>query len=246
MEMIHPKIRGALVLKAGLVVLFAHLLAASLFADVISFTGNLQTDATVLPPFDSPTAGDYAQWAAVVLDFHVNSESSMKAVTFSYGGGTNGNGMLIAPNGFEPYLSLFDAGGDFIASTFFGTTCPAGAQTNADTGFCFDVALDGGILADGDYKIAISAFENLSFAENYGSGTLADGFTGLGNLAEGEDLHYAFDVILEPSVMPVPVPEPSTFLPVAGGIVSCWVGLVGRRESGRRRTFLFRRIRSSR
>jgi hypothetical protein len=208
MEVIYPKVRGALVFKASLVVLFAHLLAPSLFADVISFTGNLQTDATVLPPFSSPTAADYAQWAGVVLDFHVNSESNMKAVTFSYGGGTNGNGMVIAPNGFEPYLSLFDDGGNFIASTFFGTTCPAGAQTNPDTGSCFDVALDGGILAAGDYKVAISAFENMSFAENFGSGTLADGFTGLGNLAEGEGLHYAFDITLEPSSPPSPVPEP--------------------------------------
>ena len=208
MGMIHPKVRAALVLKASLVVLFAHLLAPSLFADVISFTGNLQTDATVLPPFDSPTAGDYAQWAAVVRDFHVDSTSSMTALTFSYGGGTNGSGMSIAANGFEPYLSLFDAAGDFLASTYFGTTCPAGAQTNADTGFCYDVGLDGGILAAGDYRIAISAFANMSFAENYGSGTLADGFTGLGNLADGEDLHFAFDVTLEPSSPPSPVPEP--------------------------------------
>jgi hypothetical protein len=244
MHTIHQK-RTVTAIKAAVVLLFAHLVAPCLYADVISFTGNLQTDATVLPPFSSPTVVDYAQWAAVVLDFHVNSESSMKAMTFSYGGGTNGNGMLIAPNGFEPYLSLFDAGGDFIASTFFGTTCPAGAQTNPDTGFCFDVALDGGILAAGDYKIAISAFENMSFAENFGSGTLADGFTGLGNLAEGEDLHYAFDVILAPATV-APVPEPSTFLPVAGGIVSCWVGLVSGRKAGRRRTSLFRRFRSSR
>jgi hypothetical protein len=203
--------------KAGLVLLFAHLLMPCLYADVISFTGNLQTDATVLPPFSSPTAVDYAQWAAVVLDFHVDSESSMKAVTFSYGGGTNGNGMLIAPNGFEPYLSLFDAGGDFIASTFFGITCPAGSQTNPDTGFCFDVALDGGILEAGDYQIAITAFENMSLAENFGSGTLTDGFTGLGNLADGEDLHYAFDVTLEPSSTS-PVPEPSAEVLVLTGL----------------------------
>ena len=207
MHSFHQK-RAVTAIKAALVLLFANLLAPCLYADVISFTGNLQTDATVLPPFSSPTAADYAQWAAVVQDFHVGSTSSMKAVTFSYGGGTNGNGMLIAPNGFEPYLSLFDSGGDFIASTLFGTTCPAGAQTNPGTGFCFDVALDGGILEAGDYKIAISAFENMSFAENFGSGTLADGFTGLGNLADGEDLHYAFDVTLEPSSTS-PVPEPS-------------------------------------
>jgi len=66
--------------------------------------------------------------------------------------------------------------------------------------------LDGGTLAPGDYQIAISAFENLSFAENLGSGTLAEGFTGLGTLAQGEDLHYAFDVILNSRTSPVPEP----------------------------------------
>jgi hypothetical protein len=211
--------------KASLVVLFAHLLAPSLFAGVISLTGNLQTDATVLPPFPASTVADYSQWAAVVQDFHVGSTSSMEAMTFSYGGGTNGSGMLIAPNGFEPYLSLFDAAGNFIASTYFGTTCPAGAHTNADTGDCFDVELDGGILAAGDYKIAISAFENMSFAENFGSGTLADGFTGLGDLAEGEDLHYAFDITLEPSSPTSPVPEP---LPGAMVALTALAGVAAR------------------
>jgi hypothetical protein len=181
-------------------------------ADTISFMGNLRTDATfnscgagcTLGP--SNTDGDYAQWAAAVAGFHVSAASAMTAITFGYGGGTNGAGMSIAQGGFEPYLSLFDASGVFLASTFFGTNCPAGAHTNTNSGQCFDVLLDGGALAAGDYQIAISAFENMSFAENNGSGTLADGFTGLGNLAQGEDLHYAFDVILNPQTSPVPEP----------------------------------------
>jgi len=181
-------------------------------ATVLDFTGDLQTDATftscgtgcTLGP--SNTDSDFAQWAAAVADFSVVTTSAMEAITFSYGGGTNGAGTPIAQGGFEPYLSLFDASGNFLASTFFGTTCPAGAHTNTNSGQCFDVLLDGGTLAPGDYQIAISAFENQSFAENNGSGTLNDGFTGLGNLAPGEDLHYAFDVILNPETSPTPEP----------------------------------------
>ena len=199
------------------------LLAASLLparASTISFTGDLRTDATftscgggcTLGPGNSD--GDFAQWAAAIGDFHVGSTSTMEAITFSYGGGVNGDATVIAQGGFEPYLSLFDASGAFLASTFFGTTCPAGAQTNTNSSECFDVLLDGGTLAPGDYQIAISAFENMSFAENLGSGTLADGFTGLGNLAPGEDLHYAFDVILTPQTSPVP--EPSSL-----GLLAC-------------------------
>ena len=185
-------------------------------ASTISFVGNLRTDANVVACGSgcvldsSSTDGEYAQWAAVVDSFSVGTTSTMQAITFGYGGGVNGAGQTIAQGGLEPYLSLFDGSGNFVASTFFGTTCPAGANTNTLSGQCLDELLDGGILSPGTYQIAISAFENFSMAENQGTGTLADGFIGLGNLADGEDLHYAFDVILNSTT---PVPEPrSTYL----------------------------------
>jgi hypothetical protein len=183
------------------------------YAGTISFTGDLRINATVLDCGLGCMLGagntdvDYAQYAAVVETFNVPVTSAVSALTFSYGAGTNGAGTAIAAGGFEPYLSLFDHSGNFLASTFFGTTCPAGAQTNAGSGFCYDVALDAGTLAPANYQIAISAFENMSFAENSSAYLLSDGFTGLGNLAPGEDLHYAFDVVLTPVVA---TPEPGT------------------------------------
>jgi hypothetical protein len=189
------------------------LLLQPAFAASISFTGNLRTDATVLSCGNGCTLGagnsdgDFAQYAAVVRDFTVATPSAMQGLSFSYGGGINGEGTIILEGGFQPYLSLFDAGGNFLASTFFGTTCPTGANINTLSGQCYDVLLDGGVLAAGNYQIALTAFQNLSFAENLGAGTLADGFTGLGNLFEGEDLHYAFDVILSPVTA---IPEPAT------------------------------------
>ena len=190
-------------------------------AATISFQGNLSTDATFLPP-GAPafTDADYAQWAAVVSSFHVSSTSTIQATTFSYGGGTNGNGVAILEGGFEPYLTLFDGSGHFIASTFYGTVCPAGANANSISGSCFDVGLDAGTVGPGDYQIAISAFDNLSLAENYGTGTLSDGFTGLGNLAPGEDLHYGFDVVLTPAVV---TPEPRALLPAGLLAMSLWL-----------------------
>jgi hypothetical protein len=202
-------------------------------ASVLSFTGNLRTDATFTSCGTGCTLGtantdaDFAQWAAVVKLFHVSTPSTMQAITFSYGGGTNGAGMNIAQSGFEPYLSLFDATGNFLASTFFVTLCPPSAHTNTVSGQCLDVRLDGGALTSGNYQIAISAFENLSSAENLGSGKLADGFTGLGNLAQGEDLHYAFDVILQNSS---PVPEPAHLGLIGGGALL--VLLAGRKRNG--------------
>jgi hypothetical protein len=202
----------------------------SALANTISFTGNLRDDATVIACGSgctlgpSNTDGDYAQWAAVVDSFSVGTASEMQAVTFSYGGGINGAGTSIAQGGFEPYLSLFDSSGNFLASTFFGTTCPVGANANTSSGQCFDVSLDGGTLLPGTYQIAISAFENMSSAENSGTGTLADGFTGLGTLADGEDMHYAFDVVLTSTT---PVPEPSD----AWLLTSALLTLVGARRS---------------
>ena len=204
-------------------------------ADLLSFTGDLRADAT----FNSCGSGctldasnsdfDYAQWAAVKRDFTVATSSSVQAITFSYGGGTNGNGMAIGAGGFEPYLSLFEASGNFLASTFFGTTCPPGANTNPVSGQCYDVLLDAGVLAPGNYAITISAFENLSFAENTGAGTLADGFTGLGNLAPGEDMHFAFDVDLTPATATA-VPEPASSALLAGACLS--LALLNKRSKG--------------
>ncbi len=196
-------------------------------AETISFVGNLRDDANVVSCGSECTLGgsnsdgDYAQWAAVVDSFTVSTSSLMQAVTFSYGGGGNGSGTTIPEGGLEPYLSLFDASGNFLASTYFGTTCPGGANTNSVSGQCYDVLLDGGTLGPGTYQIALSAFENLSLAENLGTGKLADGFTGLGYLAPGEDLHYAFDVNLTPSS---PAPEPS-FGWLLGGAVLALAGL---------------------
>lgn len=201
-------------------------------ASTISFTGNLRTDATVIDCGPGCTLGagdsdaDYAQWAAVVDLVHVSTTSTLQAITFSYGGGVNGAGTNIPEGGFAPYLSLFNSSGDFLASTFFGTACPTGAKTNTLSGQCYDVKLDAGILAPGDYRIAITAFENLTLAENYGSGTLADGFAGLGNLFDDEDLHYAFDVTLTDAS---PVPEPSSGLLLPAAML---LGYVYKRRKG--------------
>lgn len=209
-----------------LIFLTTAVLATPVIASSISYTGNLRTDATVTSCGSGCTLGagdtdfDYAQFAAVIENFSVASTSTMTAITFSYGGGVNGNNVVITQGGFEPYLSLFDSSGDFLASTYYGTTCPAGANTNTVSGQCLDVGLDGGVLTPGSYQIAITAFDNFSLAENYGSGTLADGFTGLGDLQDGEDLNFAFDVDLTPTTPPPPaVPEPGTLSLLGLGLV---------------------------
>jgi hypothetical protein len=198
----------------GLVLLAAGCASAS----TIFFAGDLRTDATITAcgPFcalaSSDTDATWAQWAAVAQAFTVSTPSLMNAITFGYAGGTDGNGIVVAPGGLEPYLSLFDSGGNFLASTFFGVTCPTGAGNVG--GNCFDVELDPGLLSPGTYTIVLSAYMNTSLAENNSTGTLADGFTGLGNLGTGESLAYAFDLNLTSTV-----PEPGTAFGVLAGVL---------------------------
>lgn len=101
-----------------------------LAANVIFYSGNLRANATVtdcgtactLGPFS--TDGDYAQWAAAVYTFTVDTTTTMEAITYGYAGGTSLTGAVVAAGGLEPYLSLFDAGGNFLASTYYGTSSP--------------------------------------------------------------------------------------------------------------------------
>jgi len=187
-------------------------------AGTLFLSGNLRTDANVtdcgpgctLGPLDTDDA--YAQWAAVVTQFTIATGGPVQAITYGFGGGVSLGGHVVASGGFEPYLSLFDAGGNLLASTYFGTTCPAGA--NSYLGNCYDVELNAGVLSAGTYFLALTAYENMSFAENLGTGTLADGFTGLGSLGPGEGLDYAVDLVLPAGA----VPEPGTGLLLTAGI----------------------------
>jgi len=141
----------------------------------------------------------------------------LTAITYGYGGGVSLTGPIIPAGGLAPYLSLFDASGNFLVSTYYGVTCPSGANTF--NGNCYDVEMDGGLLAPGTYQISITAWENLSDAENQGTGTLADGFTGLGNLGTGDRaLDYAFDVVLTSNAT---APEPGSLTSLALAAALC-------------------------
>lgn len=182
-------------------------------AATISFTGDLRSDANIVGcgtgctlDLVADTDETIAQWAARRESFTLAAPATGYAITFSSGGGTNGAGTPIAAGGFQPYLSLFDGAGNFLASTYFSPL----------VGPAYDTSLDFGTLGAGTYQIVISAYLNMSMAENSGTGTLADGFTGLGNLYQGEDLHYAFDVVLEDGGGPVP--EPGMLMLVLGGL----------------------------
>ena len=201
--------------KASFTALLLLAAAPAVHAGTLFFGGDLRTDGIGCATGCVADA-DYAQFAAVVDTFTVTDASTMYAITFGYGGGVSGTGAIVAPGGFEPYLTLFDATGHFLASTFDpSATCPAGA--NEYNGNCYDVRLDGGVLQPGTYFIALTAWQNMSLAENLGdpSLTLSDGFVQIANLGVGEDLHYGFDVVLAAA----PEPGAGTLLGIGSALL---------------------------
>lgn len=166
------------------------LLAQAGFAGVVSITGSLD-------PADPNSTFQYL--------FSTAAAGPFVAQSYGYGGGVNGAGVVIPAGGFDTYLSLFagsDANAAFLASADDGGCPPAGLDPA-----CRDSRLEIASLAAGDYVLVVATFGNMSFAENYGSGTLGDGFIGLGNYFDWDnmaDRTSAFAVDVETAAVAIP------------------------------------------
>lgn len=55
--------------------------------------------------------------------FSLTEASILNFRTYSYGGGVNAQGVFVAPGGFDPILTLFDSGGNFMRE-FTNSTGP--------------------------------------------------------------------------------------------------------------------------
>jgi hypothetical protein len=174
------------------------LAASCASASSFSYTGSL----------DPSDANDFA-----LFEFTLSVPAGVNIQTWGYGGGTNAAGAVIAAGGFDPYVSLFQGKGNmatFLASNDDGLCPPAHANPA-----CRDSTLTLLNPAAGDYTVALSVAGNMSFAENQGTGTLGDGFIGLGNYYDGASgsvrtSAYAID-IASPGI----APEPPTLTLVA-------------------------------
>jgi hypothetical protein len=133
-----------------------------------------------------------------VYKFAVSATSNVTIQSYGYGGsggapgGTNLAGAVIPGGGFDPYISLFLGVGP--SATFLASN---------DDGACLPPSPNGSLCADsnltltlipGTYTLVVEAFDNMSFAENLGNGTLGDGFTGLGNYDPSRTDNFAIDI----------------------------------------------------
>lgn len=168
------------------------------------------------------------------IEFTQATTSAFTAQSWGYGGtasapgGTNAAGAVILPGGFDAYFSLFNGWGSsatFLASNDDGTCPPAAPSPD-----CRDPQLSVASLLAGQYTLVVTQWNNFSFAENYGIGTLGDGFIGLAADFGGRTGNWAADL----NATAAPIPEPMSASLTAAGLGVIWL-LSARRQRLRKK-----------
>jgi hypothetical protein len=162
-----------------------------------SFTGNLAND-------------DQVQ----LFNFSVAAPLTVTLRTWSYAGGTNAAGQLIAAGGFDPILALFDGSGIRVNQNDDG-----GSLVAADpvTGMHYDTYLSS-VLGAGNYTVSVSQYAN------FAGPTLSTAFPG-SNTSGFIDVTghtrtnaWAFDILGVESATQTAVPEPSVLALLGLGV----------------------------
>ncbi len=167
-----------------------------------------------------------------LIDFTVLSSTTVELMTWSFGGGTNGNGQVITPGGFDPYLSIFDATGEeLLLATADDGNCPP--QNLGDHSACYDADLSLSLPA-GNYIAALTQSGNFPNGPDLSDGFSASGtgdFTGgpfLDIYGDPMDGHWALDLRqVDSASLPSAVPEPGWL--AGGGLVLLALGKWRRR-----------------
>lgn len=182
------------------------------FKGMAIFAAALMASAVAAAPAqaaDFSFAGTLNEPSQVLFfDFTVGATSLVTLRTYSYAGGTNAQGTVIARGGFDPTLSLYDlTTGARVAQNDDG-----GAFVPADiNGFRYDTYLQT-TLASGTYRTSVSVYPNFG-PENLSGSFGGGGFEGPLTFS-GRTANFAFDVLnVSEAVGPGAgaVPEPATW-----------------------------------
>jgi|GEM_PF-1763005 hypothetical protein len=185
-------------------------------ADTIEFSGYFNDSLNTALVASDLSAAQFGDDYAIANNVALYSLSVPTAgqVTFTSKG--------FAAGGADPYFTLFQGTGN--SATFLDSNYIQAFSTGGD----FIISDP---LAAGSYMIAMGVSANMSIAENWGVGSLGDGFTFLG---EPDYLgNYFYD--LQVSTPAVTVPEPSLMLHVCI-VGTVLVGLAGFRMKVRKRS----------
>lgn len=167
----------------------------------VTFSGNLGDAAN-----PALVASNMAP-ALFADEFDTANNVALHALTVPIGGSVSFTSSGYAGGGIDPYFTLFSgvnpATATVLESNYFQATSGDFTITTA--------------LAAGDYTVALSVFQNLSFAENLGTGFLADGFTALGGPIYFGNGSYVLTVTLPDRATPVPEPGAGWLVLTAAG-----------------------------
>lgn len=173
------------------------------------------------------------------FNFSVGAPSNVTLRTWSYAGGTNAAGQVIARGGFDPILGLYDASSGALINQNDDGGC---GQVAADavSGACYDTYLTSALGA-GTYTVAVSEYDNFgpgNLSGIFPGANCCTGFNDVSGAANNpRDGHWAFDVLNVQSADQGPttggVPEPASWALMLGGF-----GLAGATLRHRRRLAL--------
>ncbi|MEO8224491.1 MAG: DVUA0089 family protein [Gammaproteobacteria bacterium] len=163
---------------------FHHFVSRRLPLGVLLFTG-------IAGPTQAATlsfGGSLVQDDSVgTFSFTLSDPGTVTLRTFSYAGGTSGNGAVISPGGFDLGLSLFDGGGNLLLNQEDATPECDGVASDPVTNECFDSLLVTA-LAAGDYLVAITQFDNRAMGPSFANGFSQTGanFTAIFGCVNGQ------------------------------------------------------------
>ncbi len=166
-----------------------------------SFTGNFEHDNDVQ-----------------LFNFTVGSDSLVELRSWSYAGGVNAAGNVIARAGFDPILALFNSTGALVGEQDDAGCGPTKVAADAVTNRCYDTRFSM-VLTAGTYTASIQQFANFANGPALSNGFRFDGAAnqnfrnGFVDAASNKrDSHWAFDILnVNDARLPdTDVPEPAS------------------------------------
>lgn len=194
-------------MKIGLIIPFLALTAAVAHADTVTLSGYLNDPANAALVYYDLTPALFGD------DWEIANNVAIYDLALPVAGNVEFRSLGFGKGGLDPYFTLFEGTGG--TATLLGSNYAQAFSTGGD----FDLFFD---LAAGSYTLAMAVFPNMSFAENLGSGTLADGFLGLASPDYMGNTYYELAVTYQGGGVPS-VPEPATWLLVLPGLALIWM-----------------------
>jgi hypothetical protein len=186
-----------------LATLLVGLAAGPVLAAVVNLSGALDNPANTALVASDMGAAQFTD------DLATANNVALHVLHVAVGGSVNFTSTGFALGGIDPYFTLF-SGTDWTTATVLDSNYLHASTLGGD--FTQDI-----MLSAGDYTVAIGVYENMSFAENLGSGVLADGFIALGGPFFFGDGRYAF-TITTPDATTVPEPGSALLSLMAAGV----------------------------